>query len=73
MAQRGEIVKEILREQGRSQMWLARQLKCSAQQLNHWLVERRPPPPDLWESIARILGVPAISLTNPPRQRRKAG
>lgn len=70
MAERpGERVVTVLREQGRSQVWLASQLNVTPWLLNHWLAGRRNPPADLYVRIARILGVPGWVLVDEPAEK----
>jgi len=55
-------IRAVLKDQERSQSWLARQLRMNDSLLAHYLAERRPSPPDLLPRIALVLGVPVDEL-----------
>lgn len=60
----GRRVRQILRQQGRSATWLARQLGLNTPTaLANYLSGWRRPPADLWERCAAILGVPLDLIT----------
>lgn len=52
----------LLKDQERSQAWLARQLRMNESQLSHTLAGRRRLPEEFWPRIAEILRVSVIDL-----------
>lgn len=67
---------EILRHEGRSKTWLARQLGMSRDHLYHILGGDRPSPANLPDRIAEALGIDArriaVSRANGTSPRRRA-
>lgn len=68
-------VSEALREQGRTQVWLARKLELKRAALNNYLSGRRPFPIErLWAAYF-ILGLgapqPPVSTPAAPKRRRR--
>lgn len=55
-------IKEVLKEQGRSQMWLSKQLNKSFNMVNSYCANRRQPSIETLYKIARILGVTVNDL-----------
>lgn len=59
----GSKVKGILRQQGRTTTWLARELGYERSAFEHVLAGDRPPKdPLFWERIAGILGVSITAI-----------
>lgn len=61
-AEQRQRVITLLKQQERSQAWLARQLGMNESLLNHTLRGRRRVPVGFWPRVAAILGVPAAEL-----------
>lgn len=53
-----KIIKTILKEQGRSQVWLARRINVNPITVYHWTAERRKIPVKFKPLIAQLLGFP---------------
>ena len=45
-----------MKEQGRTQVWLADKLKVDPVTVNHWYKQRRPMPDEIKPEIAQLLG-----------------
>lgn len=53
-----DIVRETLREQGRTQVWMAERLGLNKMTLNRYLRGRRPTPPAIARRACELLGLP---------------
>lgn len=51
-----DAIKRILKEQGRSQVWLAKEIGVSPMILNHWLNKRRVMPPKYKSRVSEAIG-----------------
>ena len=51
-----EEIKRILKEQGRSQVWLAKEIGVSPMTLNHWLNKRRVMPQEYKYRVSEAIG-----------------
>jgi transcriptional regulator with XRE-family HTH domain len=55
-------VGQLLRDQERSQAWLARKIELDPSLLSHYLSGRRKAPIDLVDRMAAVLGVPVDEI-----------
>lgn len=60
-------IKAILKEQGRSQRWLASKLKKSYVNVSYYCNNKVQPPLDVLNDIANILDVDIRELLNPTK------
>lgn len=70
-AMAGAIIKQELKRQGRSQVWLAEQLGCPAWRVSHMLQGRRVYP-GFYRDAALLLGIPITQVEQTQEVSRKA-
>ena len=57
-------IKEVLRNLGKSQKWLADNLSTTTVTVNHWCLNKSQPPIKKLYKIAELLDTPASELLN---------
>ena len=57
-----DTLKTVLKEQGRSQVWLARNINVNRVSLNYWINNKRIMPDKYKSIIAQLLGFPESIL-----------
>jgi hypothetical protein len=81
MADRVQILRDWIEQEGRRQNWVARQVGCSPQWLNHVLKGRKPLSDRLAQVLQQKLGVPlrveaypaGHPMTQSPRRNTQQG
>jgi putative transcriptional regulator len=64
-------IKDVLRSQGRTQIWLANQLEITKSTMSGWCTNATQPPIEKLYKVAELLGVEIYDLLVPIEKTKK--